>query len=68
MWSAGCLFLLLFVVFWGFCVLQGWWGVIEYKSCCRSVIKILSDIELEFCAGKVDYEYLPEKIFQERMR
>lgn len=23
MWSAGCLFLLIFVVFWGFCVLQG---------------------------------------------
>ena len=26
MWSAGCLFLLLFVVSWGFCVLQGCGG------------------------------------------
>ena len=35
MWSAGCLFLLIIVVFWGFCVLQGEWGVIKCKSCCR---------------------------------
>lgn len=45
MWSAGCLFLLLFVVSWGFCVLQGRGGVIEYKRYNRLVIKVLSGMD-----------------------
>ena len=61
MWSAGCIFLLLFVVSWGFCVLQGGGGVIEYKSCCGVVIKGLSGIE--FCAVQADLGYLPDKFF-----
>lgn len=52
-----------FVAFWGFCVLQGWWGVIEYKSCGRVGIKALPGIG--FWAAQVDRGYLPDRFFRE---